>query len=257
MRARSALWLLPAVLAVAGCQRVRPSRPARARTAPAASAALARERSRVAEARQLVRTEISRSFALPTHLGDQRCPDAELRKLPMAQRELPLAVSDSRYQGKSVLPLSVMRHLVDPDPSRLESGLVGIDHSSSEDAAIDDIRWLASRRYIAVFHIVDFASARRFHRVGHRHAEWHAGRILAWLVVHDVQSGKALCQTRISVRGDAHGAPLSIRLRSRTRSRLTEKLGTRLREAAGPALARLGSVLFLRGSARAARLAAR
>lgn len=257
MRARSGLcFLASAALSLAACRRARPH-PAALEPASAAKAALARERSRVDEARGLVRTEIARSFTLPTHLGEKRCPDAQLRKLPKAQRELALAVTDSRYQGRSVLPLRVTRHLVDPDPSRLESELIGIDHSATPDDAIDSIKWLAARRYIAVFHIVDFAKARRFHRIGHRHAEWDPGRILAWLVVHDVQSGNSICQTRLTVIGDAHGAPLSIRLRSVTRDRLTEELGKRLRQEARPALARLSSVLFLRGDSPAARLAAR
>lgn len=257
MRVRPALcFLAAALLSFAACRRSRPHR-AVAEPSTGAKAALARERSRVAEARGLVRTEIARSFVLPTRLGERRCPDKELRQLPDGQRELALAVADSRYQGRSVLPLSVTRHLVDPDPDRLESELVGIDHSVSRDAAIDSIRWLAARRYVAVFHIVDFAAARRFHRIGHRHAEWDPGRILAWLVVHDVQSGKALCETRLAVAGDAHGAPLSIRLRAETRARLTEELGKRLRQDARPALARISSVLFLHGDAPAARLAAR
>jgi hypothetical protein len=258
MRPASALCILASVsVSLAACQRGRPYRPTGARPAPTASAALSRELSRAAEARALVRTEISRSFALPAHLGERRCPDAKLDALPEGERELPLAVSDSRYQGRSVLPLPVKRHLVDPDPSLLEAELVGIDHSGSQDSAVDAIQWLASRRYVAVFHILDFARARRFHRIGHRHAEWDAGRILAWLVIHDVASGKALCQTRLAVAGDAHGAPLSVRLRSRTRDRLTEQLGQRLRRAARPALARLSSVLFLRGDARAPGVAAR
>lgn len=259
MRCRSALALVvSAALGLTACQRGRPSPVGAApAAASAASAALIRERNRVAEARGLVRTEISRRWALPTHLHEQRCPDDKLAALAEDQRELPLAMSDSRYEGRSMLPLSVKRHLVDPDPSRLEAGLVGVEHSESRDAAIDTIRWLAGRRYVAVFHVVDYAGARRFHRLGHRHAEWNAGRILAWLVVHDTQSGKALCETRLAVAGDAHGAPLAVRLRSSTRQHLTEDLGKRLREAAGPALARLSSVLFLRGGARAARLARR
>ncbi len=194
---------------------------------------------------------------MPVHLGERRCPDAELAKLPGPQRELALALSDSRYEGRSVLPLSVTHHLVDPDPSRLESELIGIDHSASQDAAIDTIHWLAARRYVAVFHIVDFAGARRFHRIGHRHAEWDAGRIQAFLVVHDVRSGEAICQTRLVVAGDARGAPLSIRLRSRTRDQLTEELGKRLRQDARRALSRLTSVLYLRGDSPADKLAAR
>lgn len=245
-----------AILGFAACQRGRP-RPLETAPAPAASVALAHERSQLAEARALVRTEISRRWTLPAKLHEKRCPDAELRSLPEAQRELALAVADSRYQGRSVLPLEVTRHLVDPDPNRLEAQLVGIDHQGSSDAAVATIRWLAARRYVAVFHIVDYGGARRFHRIGHRHAEWDPGRILAWLVIHDAKSGKAICETRLAVAGDAHGAPLAIRLRSGTRRRLTEQLGKRLRRAARPALSRLSSVLYLRGDAHAARLAAR
>lgn len=241
-------------LGVAACDRPAPldvqALPAPASTAAAAASA---DAARARAAADRLRMQIGRSYPTPHELDEQRCDDDAIRAgTSPGDRELSLAVVDSRADGRSVLPLRIKRYLLEPDPSALSMVLAGIDASRSKDAALDDARWLEARRYVGVYHVLDFALPRRFHRPDKRHAEWNAGRLDALFVVHDANSGAALCRKRITILGDATNASLAPRLRSDVRDRLTDTLGKRMRAATAAALARISAVLVLRGETRTA-----
>lgn len=242
-----------AALAVAACDRPSPRQSAPP-TATSAAPAPARDDTAAARAAaDRVRAIASRTYAMPRELDEQHCDDAALRAgASPDDLEIALAVADARADGRSVLPLRVKHFLLDPDPSALGMVLSGIDPSLPTSTALDTAAWLEARRYVGVYHVVDFSMPRRFHRPEKRHAEWHAGRLDALLVIHDAKSGAALCRTRITIVGDATGAPLAPRLRSDVRDRLTDKLGKRMRAATPGALARISAVLALRGETRTA-----
>ncbi|MEB2314166.1 MAG: hypothetical protein OZ921_19860 [Sorangiineae bacterium] len=227
---------------------------ARAVRSPAAPAASPTD-ARVAGARAerlaaRLREGLGRRFPLPRKLDDERCDDARLRAAGSGDAlELALTAVDERPGAKNVLPLVVTRALIAPEPAELALALEGIAPERAPGEALGEAEWLERRRYLGVYHVLDFGLPRRFHRPERRHAEWDAGRLDALFVIHDAASGAPLCQSRLTVHGDATGAPLAVRLRSDVRDRLTRALGAELRRRTPAALAGMSGALRLREAA--------
>lgn len=191
---------------------------------------------------------------VPRTLGDRPCPDAQLRaeaKPPL----LHLMARDSRADRRNLLPLSVMGEL-----ARDELAAVRARFKQPADAlAAPTFRVLRSRAdgesaaraldalerrpYAAVAHVIGYAEPRLIQKVGERHRRWVAGTLDTLVVAYDLSTGDALCQARVTVHNDTREAPVSARLRSDTRERLTRALAHEYQREAPAALARITRVL--------------
>jgi hypothetical protein len=100
-------------------------------------------------------------------------------------------------------------------------------------------------RYLAELHIDDYAGPELFRRLNALHSEWAAGRVKGRLIVYDLTTRAPICQTPISVRGDASGAPIRRRLREATRASLEAKLLDGVRAEMNVALGGISGVLKL------------
>jgi hypothetical protein len=208
--------------------------------APAASS-----NAQIPAARRLLRSFRERPPATPARPREQRCDAPAFERLSGAERELSLRVVDARPDTRPVLPLRITSRLTEPDLSELDAVLAGIEQPEARPRALQIVETLASRRFVGVYHVVHYASPKWVVRAGHAKPSWEAGRLDAWLMVHDAKTGDALCGTRIAVLGHAQGAPRAVRLRSDTREQLQTALGERLRESTRAALARLGGELVV------------
>lgn len=236
------LWLLP--IAISACE---PAPRERLPDPPTPAAAAAPRRTAIAAARAEVRTALALRLPTPRRLRQVACPKFELAN--ERERELGLAVVDARYDTRSVLPLEVTRHLIQPDLHRIDAVLAGIERPDELDAALETAQRLAGQRFIGAYHVIHYKGPKWYVKTSTMRPAWDAGRLDAWFVVHDAKSGEALCSTRIQIAGDATGAPLRVRLRSDTRDRLARALGERMRAATSPALAAISNGLVLPGVA--------
>ena len=196
----------------------------------------------VRSAREHIRERLLRKLQAPEKLRETPCPS--FGELGARERTLSLRVIDARYDTRSVLPLRVTRHLIEPDLNALDAVLGGIEPGDVE-GALAQVARLEERRYVGAYHVIHYASPRWFVRTTTMRPAWNAGRFDAWFVIHDAKTGEAKCAARVTVNGDATNAPLRTRLRSDTRDRLTTELGERTRSATEDALGRITGELRL------------
>ncbi len=242
--------LLALVLTLAGaCDAPRP-RSSRAQPDAGPTPVVdAKRTASVAAARAKIRARIRRHAALPKKIGEKRCEDSELvrRAKDSAARVLQLTTEDARYQAKSLLPLSITDQLTVPRWTALEDALAGVGDPSANDVdvggALAAVRLHDQRRFLGTYHVVYFRVPKRIHKLGKRKAEWVAGVLDTWFVIHDASSLEPLCQTRLTVRNDVKDAPLAVRLKSDTRNALVRTLGRELRDATPAAVSRISGVL--------------
>jgi hypothetical protein len=246
MALRVTRWSFAAAVLALACDRS----PAPAPAPPQAAVAARADRELPAKAaRAQVQAMLAREMVRPQRFAEQRCPDAELGSRPAAARELSLRVVDARYDKRRVIPMRVTRHVTAPDLNRLDQVLAGVEAPQELAAAATSVERLSRQRYVGVHHVVHYVAPKWVVRVGRVKPIWEAGRLDSWFAVHEAETGKALCATRITVIGDATGAPIRVRLRSETRDRLTDSLGDGLRRATSGALARISGALLLPGAA--------
>jgi hypothetical protein len=238
-------WSLAAAALALACE-------ASPKPAPPPAAALAPARPPSAEGTQAARARLlvlrTREPIRPARFAERRCDDSALATRPEVERELSLRVTDGRYDKRHVLPMRVTRHVTAPDLNRLDQILAGVEAPDEKEAALSSVERLSRQRLVGVHHVVHYVAPKWVVRVGKLKPAWEAGRIDTWFAVHDAATGEALCSTRVSVVGDATGAPLRVRLRSDTRDRLTDALGERLRRATSDALAKISGALLLPGA---------
>jgi hypothetical protein len=245
MRALAALCVMASVWSTA-CEATRGD-PVNARPAPAAKSTASRDAAREREnLHQSLMPWLTRRDELPQPLSETKCPDQHLAAAESddAERTLVLRVEDSRRERKSPLALLLVRPLMSLDLGALESATLG-DGPRLEPRTVERVTWLGSRRWVGTFHVTEFQRPHWIHRLGRAHPEWISGCLVSWLVVHDAKSGAPLCATRITVRNDLDGVPVSARSRSEVGSRLIEALGKATREQARTALGKISSVLRL------------
>jgi hypothetical protein len=188
---------------------------------------------------------LTRHDELPRRVGERHCPDDVIRGQATQENErtLMLRVEDARVEKKSVLPLHVTSAVSSLDLGELEAAVTREEIGNLDRDSAARIDWLASRRFVGVFHVIDYSTPRWIHRLDRAKSEWVAGWLTAWLVVHDARTGDALCSTQVTVRNDTTGAPLQRRLRSETAERLTGELGSSLRSRTRESLARISDAL--------------
>jgi len=193
-----------------------------------------------------LRPWLTRRDDQPKKLSEQPCPDDAIRAAASSddERTVALRAQDARWEKRSLIPLRVTREVTSPDPTSLESELISSGPRIDTQLA-DQIDWLSRRRYVGVFHVLDYSSPRVIHRLGHAKPEWVAGWALAWLVIHDAKTGESLCATQIQVKNDVSAAPLEKRRRSDVTEQLTSAIGKKLREAAPAALAKISTELLV------------
>lgn len=179
---------------------------------------------------------------------DERCDDARFHDLPAEARTLVLAVRDARYEKKNLLPLDLTGALTEPKLHALRDELSLLPGGRAPSEALEEeIRALDGRRFAGVFHVTEHYAAERVFRMDRGRWEWVPGTLVAWLAVHDKDSGAALCQTLVVVKNDTRSVPVTARQKSFARERLTRELGRDVRAEAGRALRRISAVLELPG----------
>lgn len=180
----------------------------------------------------------------PTQWLKKSCPDSELDGSPDAG--LWLDVRDARYEGKQLLPLVITQQLksrpiVDTQSALLDDpALIAASLGSAADLARvrAAVEQLERQRYKAVFHVLGYSEPKLVRKLGKAKREWLPGVLSASLAVHQLETGRVVCQTPILVaRNDVRDAPLGARLRSATRDRLVRELGAELRREGSRALA--------------------
>ncbi|MCA9594543.1 MAG: hypothetical protein KC776_14565 [Myxococcales bacterium] len=206
---------------------------------------------KVAAARSKTRAHLGRHATRPRKIAEKTCDDSELkRRAPdSAARVLTLATEDARYEAKSLLPLRITNQLTVPRWTDFEDVLAGVGDRGQTPEVIDEavrgVERESARRFLGVYHVLYYSVPKRIHKLGKRHAEWVAGVLDAWFVIHDAQSLTPLCQAHITVRNDVKDAPLAVRLKSDTRDALVTTLGGELRSASKEALSRMTGVLTM------------
>jgi hypothetical protein len=193
-----------------------------------------------------LRPWLTRQDDAPKKLQRVECPDDAIAKDAPSddERTLVLRAQDSRWEKRSLLPLRVTRELASVDAPALEARLIATD-APLPPGTESQIEWLSKRRYVGAFHVLDYSGPHVIHRLGHAKPEWVAGWMLAYLVVHEAETGRALCSVQIHVKNDVSEAPLTKRRRSDVTDSLSSDLGKKLRDEAPAALGSISKVLLL------------
>lgn len=245
-------FLRPLVLglALAACSQGGSER----RRAPAPEQAVAQARSpqpaglaqRVAWRRFEVTERLAAELPRPEHFRERTCPDATL---DAGASTLVLASEDVRYEPKHLLPLDMLELLLGADRrfaahARRFADTTPASLSAEEGASeLAELEQLAKRRYKAIYYITDYASPKLIRRKNRVRSEWLPGVIASWLVVHDLEDGKALCQAQLIVRNDVTDEPISRRMKATVRQRLIAELASALRSEGKLALGRISKTL--------------
>ncbi len=183
----------------------------------------------------------------PVKARHASCDDGLLVELAPEEgaRVLSTRVVEARPEARTLLPLSISELLESTSLSRLESALSSMGSEADRRLAQDEVRSLATQRFIGVFHVTRFQEPKWIWRLDRKKPEWVPGHLETWLQIHDAQSGERLCQTRIFVTNDTREAPLTQRQKAVTRERLTAELGRETRKEAQGALSRISRALSL------------
>lgn len=247
---------LTAALAASGCDLLEGSEatepPALAKQAP--SNELAELGRRVAFGRYQLQQRLLSPLKPPSELVETKCPDDTIaRATPTrAARLLLLDSQDDRAVAKDLLPVTLTEWLTTGDVQRLDRrfGSVGeprrlLPTVQAGREALDELAALEARRYKGVYHVILYVEPRLQRRKWPKKPRWLPGWVLAWFAVHDLETGRALCQVELSVKNDVSDASTSRRMRSTVEKRFVSELGERLRRESKTALARISDVLVL------------
>ena len=179
-----------------------------------------------------------------------RDPNAKNCQTFEGEPRLVIEALDARADQRQLLPLSLLRPLETLELTRLRPYALDA-HGPGELPAPPwrklgpDLERLAQRRFKGVFQITLYLAPKRVYRVKRNKMEWEPGRVHAWLVIFDTQTSRALCQTRLEVKNDVEGLPLSRRRREETEMRLIRELGQGLQDTAKQELPQLAPGLNL------------
>lgn len=201
---------------------------------------------RVAYRRFEVTERLAAELPRPERFREQPCPDASLDR---AASTVVLATEDARYEPKHLLPLDMLEPLLGEDrrfaAHARRFGETTPASLSDEEAegALAELDQLAKRRYKAVYYITDYGSPKLVRRKNKLRSEWIPGVVASWLVVHDLNDGKALCQAQVIVRNDVTDEPISRRMKAAVRQRLIGELASALRSEGKLALGRVSKTL--------------
>ena len=207
---------------------------------------------RVAFQRHALEQRIRAHPELEPRPREKRCPDSRLRQLELdeARATLVLTSQDARIDTRYLLPLSLLTRLTQDarlqrqEPRPFPDSIAALPASSAAARRkLDEIELLMQRRFGGVYFVTGYVSPKRIRKPNRLRSEWVPGSLLAWFVVHDLETGEILCQTRLGVRSEVSDAPTSIRLKSDVRERLIRELGEELRAESSRALSRMTSVL--------------
>lgn len=235
---RSLAWLAALCFAACGGEPAAPAEPGtegeRAPVAAALDPALGRT----------LNAWIAKEWPALRTAREEKCDDARWQGLPVEARTLVLAVRDARFEKKQLLPLDLTAPLTAPKLHALRDALALLPPGQPPAAGVtDEIASLGGRRWVGVFHVTEHYGADRVFRTDRGRWEWTPGTLVAWLAIHDAESGSVLCQTQLVVKNDTRSAPLAPRLKSDVRQRLTRELGRDVKTEAARALRRITAVL--------------
>jgi hypothetical protein len=193
---------------------------------------------RVAFRRHEVQSRWSRAFPLPERTGRRTCP-------PLAKPDTMLLtlVRDSRIEPRHLLPLRLTERLASSELAMLAADTAG---SKNHEDTLRHFDQLSARRFVGVFHIVDYAAPQRIRRIDRPKPEWIAGVLVAAFTVYDLDRHDPQCHVQLVVRNDVKDVPLSRRLQARVRERLIDELADLLHSEAERAIGGITRELTLR-----------
>jgi hypothetical protein len=204
------------------------------------------------------RGKLEQRFEQPLILPDKRppktCPDAKIEDhAPDApSRMLVVRTEDARPQAKNLLPLQLSEELRSHDFDRLEKlflptsgggALRMLANVRDFETAQNELEVLSRRRYRAQFLVTDYRNPRLVYKVTKNRREWLPGVIAARLVIFELDSERAICESLLVAVNDTRQAPTTFRSQENTRNRLVKMLAHLLQEQAVIALSRMTSTL--------------
>lgn len=202
-----------------------------------------------------LRRRFEQPFARPPELREQACPDAELQRFQAPELTLGLEARDSRAQSKELIPFKILESLrVDPlrraEAEALEAtaqgdGLRLVRTLEGGTQGLAMLRSLSSRRFLGVFHVLHYKQPIFAYNARKNRRVWTPGHIIAWLVIHDLDQGNALCQTALRAKNHVHLGTQAAHARELTRTKLEVELADTLRTEAQGALERITRELTL------------
>ena len=181
-----------------------------------------------------LQSRFNQELTPPNTRRDLPCPEALSGSTE--RTNVVVRIRDDRFEPQNLLPLDLRARLQSDEFARvgeqyvggpaalwnLESArLKGHESMSVAGAHLDQLGKLSA---LVALHITSYSKPHVFRRKGVIRSEWDAGTIGGRLVVYDLERAAPLCQSWLSVRGDATGAPLRRRLREMTRNRLHKEL---------------------------------
>jgi hypothetical protein len=260
---RVARWLglTLGILALLGCDRIRPDAPVPPLAKSAGSTETEPLRDRVAYELHRVRQRLAPPPGTP-ELVRQKCPDPTVRERTPDQsgRVLVLRELDQRTESRHLLPLRIAEQLRTHELDHLgryfEAGAgsasfeTHLGSGRDRDRVLGELGRLGERRYLGVYHVTEYAGPELVLHVGEIRRKWEPGTLQAWFVVYDLDTKERLCAVDLKVRSDTRDAPISARLRSETRQNLEVELGRQLVQQARERLAGITSELRWPASSR-------
>ena len=196
-----------------------------------------------------LRRRFAQPFAGPTELTERTCPDSHLGPLGETERMLVLEVADSRTNPKNLLPFKLLESLridalarveIDAlEPSRRDDKLRLVRSIAQGEQALFDLRALSKQRFLGVFHIVHYKEPELTYSPRKNRREWIPGSVIAWLVVHDLETGDAVCQTSLRAQNRINDGDGAGPVREVVRGKLKNELILGLHTASVAALQRI------------------
>ncbi len=196
-----------------------------------------------------LRRRFAQPFAGPVELKERACPDSRLDPLGETELTLGLESSDSRANPKNLVPFKILESLrvdalarVESDalePTSRDDGLRLVRSLAQGEQALLQLRMLSKQRFLGVFHIVHYKEPELTYSPRKNRREWLPGSVIAWLVVHDLDTGDAVCQTALRAQNRISDAAGARQLREVMRTQLQNELILALRTASVPALQRI------------------
>ncbi len=196
-----------------------------------------------------LRRRFAQPLAGPAELAERTCPDSRLAQLGETELMLGLEAADSRTNPKNLVPFKLLESLRIDALARVEND--ALEPSSHDDKlrlvrsiargerALLELRALSKQRFLGVFHIVHYKEPELTYSPRKNRREWTPGNVIAWLVVHDLETGDAVCQTSLRAQNRINDGASNSQVREVVRSKLQNELILGLQTASVVALRRI------------------
>lgn len=196
-----------------------------------------------------LRRRLEQRFDKPDTLVEKPCPDPKLKPENMGDLPLALEARDSRTEPTALVPFKILESLRDDALHRIETvsleatprgdGLRLVRSLKSGHDGLQLLRSLSAQRYLGVFHVLHYKPPELAYNARKNRREWTVGNIVAWLVIHDLNTGDALCQTGLRAQTSLETGKYSAQRREQMRRGFERDLVNMLRKGSVLALPRI------------------